>query len=198
MERKRLFFCLYLLPLLVGVVKVHSKWDNHEPVLERSDWSDLCTWHCRHVARKEVSVRDEIAVSIQMYKVQFSLLTQKPMLMSSIPSIFHTSKPAFSSYEFAKSESCQCSSFFKFKDSSYSRTSINPSFCLLQSIEKKLVDEAGQAVLTNFVSVSQSMRYPGTLWCGKGFRAEKISELGAFSATDNCCRWAIRMLHSNI
>ncbi|TRY70345.1 hypothetical protein TCAL_02436, partial [Tigriopus californicus] len=32
------------------------------------------------------------------------------------------------------------------------------------------------------------MRMPGTNWCGRGSRADRFEDLGAFGAADRCCR----------
>ncbi|XP_031353036.1 uncharacterized protein LOC116177975 isoform X3 [Photinus pyralis] len=37
-------------------------------------------------------------------------------------------------------------------------------------------------------SIVDWLQIPGTKWCGKGFSAEKYTELGGFSRTDKCCR----------
>lgn len=36
--------------------------------------------------------------------------------------------------------------------------------------------------------ISDTMRMPGTKWCGKGWRADRFEELGAYSGADKCCR----------
>lgn len=37
-------------------------------------------------------------------------------------------------------------------------------------------------------SFTTAMRMPGTNWCGRGSRADRFEDLGAFGAADRCCR----------
>ncbi|XP_023320578.1 uncharacterized protein LOC111695465 isoform X3 [Eurytemora carolleeae] len=37
-------------------------------------------------------------------------------------------------------------------------------------------------------SFLDTVRMPGTQWCGKGWRTDSFSKLGGYSAADRCCR----------
>merc|ERR1740131_769535 len=36
--------------------------------------------------------------------------------------------------------------------------------------------------------LKDSVRMPGTFWCGKGFRTDAHQEMGGYTGTDRCCR----------